>query len=137
MLPPVVDIETANNPNPDTLSKPAVVAAIKTFYDKVEAFYGMKPIIYTSWSEWAALTGNSDAFNDYPLWIAYYPNTVEPKLPTPWITWSFWQFSPKGRVAGISADVDMDFFLGNFDQLYALAGIEIDLNKMKIISTSV
>lgn len=43
---------------------------------------------------------------DYPLWLAYYSNTKGSYNPL------IWQYSSKGRVKGISGNVDLDEFFG-------------------------
>ena len=43
-LPPVLDVETTGKKSPQELK-----AAVKTWLDRVEAHYGVKPILYTSY----------------------------------------------------------------------------------------
>lgn len=47
-----------------------------------------------------------------PLWVVHW-NADKPRLPQTWeksgCTWSFWQYSSKGRVEGIQDDVDLDW----------------------------
>ena len=59
---------------------------------------------------------NTDAFTDYPLWLAAYQN--QPPRPVGgWDKLSFWQRSDSGRVAGINTPVDMNLFNGTSAQL--------------------
>ena len=42
-------------------------------------------------------------------------------LPTGCAVWTFWQYTSTGSVAGISGNVDRDYFNGSSDRLLALA----------------
>ncbi|WP_268795804.1 GH25 family lysozyme, partial [Pseudomonas amygdali] len=50
--------------------------------------------------------------SEYPLWIANW-DVSEPKVPASWEvagkSWSIWQHSNKGRIAGIEVDVDLNW----------------------------
>ena len=45
-----------------------------------------------------------DVRKDFAIWVAHY-NVDHPRYSG---NWGIWQYSSKGRVAGISGDVDMD-----------------------------
>ena len=70
---------------------------------------------------------------DYPLWLAQYPNQyapgMQPTLPRGWFRWTFWQYSEKGRVNGINANVDLNLFDGTLEELYKFAAAEIITEK--------
>jgi LysM repeat protein len=72
---------------------------------------------------------------DYPLWLAQYPNNYvedsKPYLPRGWYNWKFWQYSEKGKVNGINANVDLNVFNGSLEDLYKFAGAEIMTEKPK------
>lgn len=111
-LPPVVDIEVLAQG-----SRPDLANDLKSFLVLLEQAYGAKPILYSGVSfanEY--LTG----FGAYPLWVAEYTSAPAPKVPTGWSTWTFWQYSQSGTVAGICGAVDMDRFNGTAAQLDAL-----------------
>ena len=40
-------------------------------------------------------------------------------LPSPWTTWTFWQYSATGTVPGISGAMDLDRFDGDLAALTA------------------
>jgi lysozyme len=128
-LPPVLDLETN-----DGQTKEKIIARAKTWLDLVEAAFNRKPIIYSGqyflqdyFSE--AGGGPPSWSKDYPLWLAQYPNQytpgMQPTLPRGWFKWTFWQYSEKGRVNGINANVDLNLFNGSLEDLYKLAGSEI------------
>ena len=125
-LPPVLDLETN-----DGMTKEKIVVAAKVWLDRVEAAFGKKPIIYSGQyflQDYLVQAGGGPPpwAKDYPLWLAQYPNQfvegVKPFLPRGWFSWSFWQYSDKGRINGINAAVDMNFFNGTLEELYKFAG---------------
>jgi len=128
-LPPVLDLETH-----DGQTKDRIISRAKTWLDQVEKAFGKKPIIYSSqyflqdyFSE--AGGGPPSWTKDYPLWLAQYPNTYvegqQPYLPRGWFKWMFWQYSEKGSVNGINANVDLNIFNGTLDELYKFADAKI------------
>ena len=117
-LPPVIDVETAGG-----LSGDQIAASVQTWIDHVEDELGVRPIIYTGSYFWNDVVA-SDAFVDYPLWIAHY--FVEcPLTPTPWTRWTFHQHSDSGTTGGISGPVDQNVFNGTLDDLLALGSGEV------------
>ena len=65
-----------------------------------------------------------DGADDYDLWVAHYywPQVTSPTIPAGWMKWKIWQHSNKGRVPGISASSDLNFFGGTMEELAAYAG---------------
>lgn len=110
-LPPVVDIEAlANNSLPDLKDK------LQKFLDLLEQKYGAKPIIYSGKNfanEYLTDLGS------YPLWLAEYEVT-QPTLPKGWTTWTFWQWTQSGTIAGIEGPVDQSRFQGTKTDLEKL-----------------
>ncbi len=106
-LPPVLDVEV----NPSGGSE-SLRAAVKIWLRHVEQQTGCRPIIYTSKHYWSQHFDSS--FNEYPLWISEY-TTTEDNLGN--IPWAFWQYTEKGRVAGVSGLVDKSRFRGDVTQL--------------------
>lgn len=115
-LPAMIDVEA-----PDPGVSPATYAQnIQAWLDAVEAGTGKKPLIYTGYYYWNDYVG-SDAFGDYPLWVANY-NPDCPLVPMGWDDWTFWQWQASDPIVGIpSAAVDHDLFKGTEDDLNALA----------------
>lgn len=80
--------------------------SVKAFADLIEDHYGCRPMIYTSSSFYDNILGR--AFNIYPLFIARYSDS-EPSLKSG-AEWVMWQYSERGQVRGIKANVDMSRF---------------------------
>ena len=109
-LPPVLDVETTGKRSPEELKR-----AVKTWLDSVEAHYGVKPILYTSYKFKLRYLSDS-IFNDYPYWIAhYYVDSVRYAG-----KWHFWQHTDVGTVPGIDEQVDLNVFNGSPEQLDSL-----------------
>ena len=98
---PVIDIEVRQG-----WTNQQVRDSVKLFADLVEEHYGCRPLIYTSSSFYDNILGRS--FNVYPLFIARYSNS-QPSLKSG-NDWVMWQFSERGRVRGINANVDLSCF---------------------------
>jgi GH25 family lysozyme M1 (1,4-beta-N-acetylmuramidase)/LysM repeat protein len=132
-LPPVLDLETHDGQRRDK-----IIPAAKIWLERVETAFDKKPIIYSGkfflqdyFSE--ASGGPPSWAKDYPLWLAQYPNQyvsgMEPSLPRGWFRWTFWQYSEKGRINGINASVDLNVFNGALEELYKLAGAQINIDR--------
>lgn len=132
-LPPVLDLETHDNQ-----SKEKIISRAKTWLDLVEAAFERKPIIYSGQyflqDHFSEPGGGPPVWaKDYPLWLAQYPNVYvpgsQPVLPRGWFTWTFWQYSERGRINGINANVDLNLFNGSLEDLYKFAGAAIITEK--------
>lgn len=98
---PVIDVEVRQGWTNQQLRD-----SVKLFADLVEEHYGCRPLIYTSTSFYDNILGRS--FNIYPLFIARYSNS-QPSLKSG-TDWIMWQFSERGRIRGISTNVDLSCF---------------------------
>ena len=125
-LPPALDLETNDNQK-----KQKIIPAVKIWLDRVESAFGRKPIIYSGQyflQEYLSEAGGGppEWAKDYSLWLAQYPNQyvpgMQPFLPTGWFKWTIWQYSKRGSINGINADVDLDLFNGTLEELYKFAG---------------
>lgn len=106
-LPPVLDVETIGKSTPHDLR-----IAVKTWLDRIESHYGVKPILYTSYKFKNRYLSDS-VFNTYPYWIAhYYVDSVKYEGP-----WHFWQHTDVGNVPGIREEVDLNVFNGSLEEL--------------------
>ena len=106
-LPPVLDVEVTGKKTKKDLQQ-----NIKRWLDRVEAHYGVKPILYTSYKFKTRYLDDS-IFNTYPYWIAhYYVDSVKYEG-----KWHFWQHSDVGTVPGIDEDVDLNVFNGSLEEL--------------------
>ena len=106
-LPPALDLETGSS-----LGKTKLSQWVNSFMSEVQSKTGLTPVIYTS-SNYASNYLDSSV-TQWPLWIAdwtYNPNST-PSTGI-WSSWSYWQYSDKGTVPGISGDVDLDVAAGS------------------------
>jgi lysozyme len=116
-LPLTLDIEESGGLPPKTL-----IAWTHAFVDEVMALTSRPVLIYTYPYFWQHAMGNTTDFADLPLWLASY-RSGGPKEPLPggWTSWTFWQYTAKGRIPGIAAAVDRSKFAGSEEDLQALA----------------
>ena len=101
-FPPVLDIEKL----PREQSIERLKVGLKRWLEKVEAHYGVKPIIYSSESYYEDFL--RDDFEAYPFWIANYTafyKDIDDE-------WSLWQFTETGKVHGIKGPVDINIYNG-------------------------
>lgn len=102
-MPLVVDLEDTSTIS--LMSREILNLRIKHFVERVQEKTRHTPIIYTN--EDYAMHLNADVAQ-CPLWLAMY--ALKPKVPEPWRaagkSWSFWQYTEKGRVAGVNGFVD-------------------------------
>lgn len=102
-LPPVLDVEKTFGVAPA-----AIRSEVKKWCAYIEAYYGVKPIIYTNADFYKQhLQGYLD---DYPLWVAHYLQPHQPRIAR---DWAFWQHSESGRVNGVPGKVDFNVFNGD------------------------
>ena len=107
-LAPVLDLEETGGLGPKNLSEWTA-----TWLSEVTLLTGRKPIIYSGKGFWTSYLGNTSRFAGYPFWYAHHTSAVSPAaLPGGWSSWTFWQYSSKGRVAGIQTAVDLSWSCG-------------------------
>ncbi|MDW8327895.1 MAG: GH25 family lysozyme [Anaerolineales bacterium] len=137
-LPPVLDIEAKT-------TNPAQYAAYaETWLKNVEDALQRRPIIYTAawyWNTTMLIGGKYPAWApNYPLWVAHYPlkegfppltdiedGKYKPAMPKSWTSWTFWQYTERGRVDGIAtngrpANVDLNVFQSSLEDLLDWSG---------------
>ena len=102
-MPPVLDVEQTNG-----ASKAQLQREVKKWLQTAEAYYKVKPILYTNVDFYTRYLGSD--FDEYPLWIAHYYEKKQPRINR---SWSFWQYSDVGNVNGIRAKVDFNVFRGD------------------------
>ncbi|RRI03510.1 muramidase [Mesorhizobium tamadayense] len=118
-LPPVIDVEwNGDSSCRRRPSREKVLEKMQVFMDKLERYYGQRPIIYTSPDFYRDnLRG---AFLDYPFWlraVAAHPSRVYPGR-----RWLFWQYSGSGLSRGVSGRIDLNVFHGDERQWRAWLG---------------
>lgn len=111
-LPPAIDLEFWGN----SRDRPPVdqfQRELSAFISKVREFYGKEPVIYT------ARDFQNHYLSGFPqprLWIRAVvasPHVVGVS------TWTFWQFTEKGRIRGIEGFVDRNVFRGSQNEFEA------------------
>ena len=102
---PIVDIEHRGRE-----SLAAFRSKLKQFLDKVERYYGVRPILYTSRDFYNKYL--SGPFTNYKYMIARY----HPEVPELCDDAAFvmWQYSATSRLPGISHNVDRSCFMDNY-----------------------
>ena len=82
----------------------------KVFLEKVEELSGKECVIYSDASN-ARDVFDEELAKKYPIWVADY-FVDEPANNGKWDSWVGFQYSDKGRIKGISGNVDRDRFTG-------------------------
>ncbi len=125
-LPPVLDLELYNEEimaNPP--SKDKVHEILDTMINKLEEYYGVKPIIYTSSNLYMKYLLGS--YWGYDLWISN--TSCEPLS-----NWTFWQYSYEGMLPGFSMDnipVDLNVYNGSEKEFYEQFDLSPDFSVYK------
>ncbi|MEV4733031.1 lysozyme [Saccharopolyspora sp. NPDC049426] len=120
-LPPVLDLEV--DPKAGGcygLSVDQMQQWTKTFNEKVKERTGKDAIIYANPSFWRECMGSTDAFGNHALWLASY-DVDSPSVPNGFGDWDFWQYTSKGKVAGISTNTDLNQYKEGLARLERLA----------------
>ncbi|MGJ4104145.1 glycoside hydrolase family 25 protein [Corynebacterium macclintockiae] len=115
-LPPTLDLEEDGGLNPTELQN-----WVREWVDEIKTLTGRDPIIYTYYYFWKNKMANTTEFSEYPLWLAYYRDTLPADIPGGWDHVTFWQYSDSGNVDGIKAKVDLNKYYGDDAALNALA----------------
>ncbi|AJE81215.1 Lysozyme [Streptomyces albus] len=117
-LPGVLDIEGSCYGK----TPAAMQSWILDFYNTYKAKTGRDVVIYTSPSWWNSCTGGwSGMAAKSPLWTAHWTSAGSPSIPNGFSSWTVWQYTSTGSVAGVSGNVDRDRFNGDRSRLLALA----------------
>jgi GH25 family lysozyme M1 (1,4-beta-N-acetylmuramidase) len=108
---PVLDIEETGGLSPRQLR-----AWARAWLERVEARTGVRAMIYSGSHFWQGFMRNTTWFArlGHPLWVAHW-YVGAPRVPgRRWGGRGFavWQWSARGRVAGIRGDVDRDWLKG-------------------------
>ncbi len=104
-LVPIIDIEHRGSVSLDVF-----LSDLKSFIEKVTAFYGKKPLLYTYHNFYNRYL--SGQFSDYHFMIARY------KSDSPTLDdgkdYIMWQYTSTGSIPGIRGHVDRSRIMGNF-----------------------
>jgi lysozyme len=110
----VLDLEVTDGKSPSQVRSWTVA-----FLNRVQARTGRPGIIYTGFYFWRDSAGNGSNLN-CPLWVAAYTSSPTNYVPAAWSTWSFWQYTDRGSVPGVSGNVDRNAWNGSLTALNRL-----------------
>ena len=106
-LPVAIDFEPGTNGGRQSkagLSKDAATSICMTFCDTVKSA-GYNAMVYANKSDLTNRLNAGTIAAKYDIWLAQYNSQV-----TYGGAYTFWQYSSKGSVSGISGNVDMDYW---------------------------
>lgn len=106
-LPPVLDIEKI----PNRQSMDSLKVGLQRWLGRVEAHYGMQPILYSGESFYTDFLKKE--FSGYRVWIANY-SFFEEDIKKEWL---FWQFTDQAQIKGIQGNVDVNMYNGSLESL--------------------
>jgi len=112
-LPPVVDFEFYNNIQSDISDASKVRAELDILLHELEVHYGVKPIIYATEKYYKLYL--SSYYADYDIWIR---NVFTRPMKLNGQTWTFWQYSNRGRLNGYVGKerfIDLNVFYGTLE----------------------
>ena len=96
------------------LTPARMTAWLAAFVAEARTLTGQYPVINTTADWWDTCTRRSTEFGADPMWIAAY-GFSSPPMPPGWKTWTFWQYTSRGRVPGMAikgtlGTADLDTF---------------------------
>ena len=112
MLPPVVDVEFYADKEKNPPQAQAVYEELSVMLTELEAYYGVKPIIYATEKSYKLYIANQ--FNGYDIWIRNVtgrPTLFDKR------EWTFWQYTNRERLDGYNGEerfIDMNVYNGSF-----------------------
>lgn len=112
---PVVDIEFYGDKFSNPPEDEEIVRELKTMLDILEEEYGVKPMVYTTYTFYYKYL--DDEIDDYPLWIrnVYFSPNVDM-----YNQWTVWQYTDTAIINGYSGaeeHIDMNVFYGSAEEL--------------------
>jgi lysozyme len=122
-LPPFLDLEMY--PEKYGLKAMDVQAKVRRFLTIVETRLGKTPGIYVGWYYWNDWGSNDAWFARFPFWLPWYAAETVIKVPRPWKTWDFWQYTDKGNPVPygvVATNLDMNKYCGPAAQMLVKYG---------------
>jgi len=114
-LPPVLDLEWRGNNVAETAD------FCRRWLIRAEELFKRVPAIYTTTNFVKNAMGRPEWIKRYIFWQAYWTPEAEPPSKIEGFPWTFWQYSNKGSVQGITTGVDLNRFFGSPEELRKLA----------------
>lgn len=110
MLPPVIDLEFYGDYDKNPPDRETVRQQLDIMLDKLQSYYGMKPIIYATEKSYSLYLAG--AYDAYDIWIRNVignPNLSDQR------EWTFWQYTNRARLKGYHGKekyIDLNVFDG-------------------------
>jgi lysozyme len=120
MLPPVVDVEFYGDKQKHLPDKAATQLELSDLLSKLEAYYGVKPIIYAAGDTYKKYIAG--AFDSYDIWIR---STYLKPILGDGRAWTFWQYTGRAKLDGYSGaeeHIDMNVFNGTAEDFEKYPG---------------
>ena len=94
-----------------------ILSEAQNFVNRAKKMINKAVFIYVGYYYWIDNVGDAvdSVLSKCPLWVPSYGQF--PSKPRNWKNISFWQYSETGTLPGIGANVDLDMFFGNQQQL--------------------
>jgi lysozyme len=86
-------------------------------------------IVYLSPSFADKTLANDPRLAKYTLWLAHYTAGTRPRVPAPWTTWRYWQYTETGTVDGINTKCDVNRLNGGESEFKTLIKKTVKKNK--------
>jgi lysozyme len=122
-LPAAPDVERPRN----NVSWATTRARWAEYLALLDAWNKRKSAIYTSKWKWREIIQpwwtNEHLIDGHPLWVADYGGLSQPRLPSSWNDWVFWQTNCTGQVPGIEGNVDVNYFKGTAEEFLAFQNL--------------
>jgi lysozyme len=112
-MPPVLDFEITGS----STDKDAVIREVNAFLNVIERYFGVKPIIYTTYESYSAYL--TSGFDEYPLW---FRDLFKKPMIEGGRDWLFWQYCNRGRLKGFDEKqkyIDLNAFNGTVSEFEA------------------
>jgi lysozyme len=113
-LPPTVDLEFSGNCS----KRPSILELhqeLTDYLQEIQKTYWQTPILYVTHEFYDAYLQNK--FTTYPIWISNFYTTPNLASQRPW---TFWQYSERGKAAGVNGLIDRNVFNGSRQQFKQL-----------------
>jgi lysozyme len=121
-LPPIIDLEFSGNCRTQPTSA-ALTTELNTFIEIVKKFYRKQPILYVTHEFYDRYLYNREIAQS--IWISDFYSFNKLPILADGKQWLFWQYSERGRIAGIATLVDLNVFNGDKIQFDRLVNAEI------------
>lgn len=113
---PAIDVEHSpgNQYYTQKEKRDKVIDELKIFEKELREHYGHFPIIYTNKECYKLYI--KENFPQNPIWICDLDENPKSKIDN----WVIWQFSHKGKIAGVSGHLDLNYYRYSFEKFKKL-----------------